>query len=101
MNATHARRRVQQIVGHPLLLKPLTKELESMDVTKVRRCVYGQHNIRLGNMDSEGVIRSDRAVIFRVRGDAVYSMHENYLGKLIDGVCRTGRGELIFTLRES
>nr|WP_238418390.1 hypothetical protein [Pseudomonas cannabina] len=72
-----------------------------MDVSKVKRCVYGQRNIRLGNMDSEGIIRSDRAVIFRVRRDAVYSMHENYLGKLIDGVCRTGRGELIFTLRES
>ncbi|WP_346770425.1 hypothetical protein [Pseudomonas syringae] len=42
-----------------------------MDVTKVRLCVYGQYKTRLGKMDSEGVIRSDRAVIFRVRGDAV------------------------------
>nr|WP_057435056.1 hypothetical protein [Pseudomonas syringae group genomosp. 3] len=71
-----------------------------MDVTQVRLCVYGQHNTRLGTMDSEGVIRSDRAVIFRVRGGAVYSMHESYLGKLVGGVCRTPRGELIFTLRD-
>ncbi|KPW19750.1 hypothetical protein ALO83_102689 [Pseudomonas cannabina pv. alisalensis] len=101
MNAIHARRRVQQSVGHPLWLKHLTKERKSMDVTKVRLCVYGQNNSRLGTMDSEGVIRSDRAVIFRVRDCAVYSMHEGYLGKLVDGVCRTSRGELLFILRDS
>lgn len=71
-----------------------------MDVTKVRLCIYGQNDTMLGTMDSEGVIRSDRAVIFRVRDGAVYSMHESYLGKLIGGVCRAQRGELIFTLRE-
>lgn len=71
-----------------------------MDVTKVRLCIYGQNDTMLGTMDSEGVIRSDRAVIFRVRDGAVYSMHESYLGKLIGGVCRTQRGDLIFTLRE-
>lgn len=71
-----------------------------MDVTKVRLCIYGQNDTMLGTMDSEGVIRSDRAVIFRVRDGAVYSMHDSYLGKLIGGVCRTQRGELIFTLRE-
>ncbi|PYD92329.1 hypothetical protein DNF23_12995 [Pseudomonas syringae pv. pisi] len=72
-----------------------------MDFTKVRLCVYGQNNTRLGTMDSEGVVRSDRAVIFRVRDGAVYSMHESYLGKLVNGVCRTSRDELIFTLRDS
>ncbi|MCI3943845.1 Prophage PssSM-02, Orf7 [Pseudomonas syringae] len=72
-----------------------------MDVIKVRLCVYGQNNTRLGTMDSEGVIRSNRSIIFRVRAGDVYSMHESYLGKLVDGVCRTARGELIFTLRES
>ncbi|EGH46333.1 MULTISPECIES: hypothetical protein [Pseudomonas syringae group] len=72
-----------------------------MDVIKVRLCVYGQNNSRLGTMDSEGVIRSDQAVIFRVRDGAVYSMHESYLGKLVEGGCRTSRGELIFALRES
>lgn len=71
-----------------------------MDVTKVRLCIYGQNDTILGTMDSEGVIRSDRAVIFRVRDGAVYSMHDSYLGKLIGGVCRTQRGELILTLRE-
>ncbi|OBS33023.1 hypothetical protein A9K81_20400 [Pseudomonas syringae pv. syringae] len=71
-----------------------------MDVTKVRLRVYGQNDTVLGTMDSEGVIRSDRAVIFRVRHGAVYSMHESYLGKLVGGVCRTPRGELIFTLRD-
>ena len=72
-----------------------------MDVTTVGSCVYGQTNTRLGTMDNEGVIRSDRAVIFRVRDSAVYSMHESYLGRLVDGVCRTDRGQIIFTLRES
>ncbi|MEQ4284488.1 hypothetical protein [Pseudomonas syringae] len=72
-----------------------------MDVIKVRLCVYGQNNSRLGTMDSEGVIRTDRAVIFRVIDGAAYSMHESYLGKLVDGVCRTSRGELIFILRDS
>lgn len=72
-----------------------------MDDTEVRLCVYGQNSTKLGTMDSEGVIRSDRALIFRVRDGAVYSVHESYLGKLVDGVCRTTRGELIFTLRDS
>jgi hypothetical protein len=71
-----------------------------MDVTKVRLCIYGQNDTLLGTMDSEGVIRSDRAVIFRVRDGAVYSMHESYLGKLVGGVCCTPRGEVIFTVRD-
>ncbi len=71
-----------------------------MDVTKVRLCIYGQNDTLLGTMDSEGVIRSDRAVIFRVRDGTVYSMHESYLGKLVDGVCCTPRGEVIFTVRD-
>ncbi|SFO58988.1 hypothetical protein SAMN05444065_14115 [Pseudomonas syringae] len=71
-----------------------------MDVTKVRLCIYGQNDTLLGTMDSEGVIRSDRAVIFRVRDGAVYSMHESYLGKLVGVVCRTPRGEVIFTVRD-
>lgn len=72
-----------------------------MDVIKVRLCVYGQNNTKLGTMDNEGVIRSDQAVIFRVRDGAVYSMHGSYLGRVVDGVCRTDRGQIIFTLRES
>lgn len=71
-----------------------------MDVTKVRLCIYGENETLLGTMDSEGIIRSDRAVIFRVRDGAVYSMHESYLGKLVGGVCRTPRGEVIFTVRD-
>lgn len=96
----HACRSAQRSVSNPLWLRLPIKVQENMDVTKVRLCVYGQHNTRLGTMDSKGVIRSDRAVIFRVRNGAVYSMHESYLGKFVDGVCRTPRGELIFTLRD-
>lgn len=70
----------------------LSGSSKRMDVTKVGFCVYGQTNTRLGTMDSEGVIRSDRAVIFRVRDGAVYSMHESYMGRLVGGVCRTDRG---------
>jgi len=70
-----------------------------MDVIKIGLCVYGKTNVRLGVMDGEGIIRSNRAVIFRVLKGAVYSAHGSYLGKLVDGVCRTDRGDLIFTLR--
>ncbi len=37
-------------------------------------------------------------MIFRIINDRVYSMHEQYLGRLKYGMAMTDRGELIFTI---
>lgn len=71
-----------------------------MDVMHIALCVYGPGHVLLGTMDSEGVVWSNQVVIFRIKQGLVYSMHECYLGKLVDGACRKNRGELIFTLRD-
>lgn len=63
--------------------------------------VFGQNNAKLGWMDSEGIIRSEGTVIFRVVNGAIYSMHGGYLGRLMDGVGKTDRGQLIFRLHHS
>ncbi|POR67129.1 hypothetical protein BKM10_02340 [Pseudomonas syringae pv. syringae] len=44
-----------------------------------------------------GNIWSDTTMIFRIINDRVYSMHEQYLGRLKYGMAITDRGELIFT----
>lgn len=61
--------------------------------------VYSPRNARLGRRSVDGNIWSDRTMIFRIIDDRVYSMHDQYLGRLNYGMAMTDRGELIFTLR--
>jgi hypothetical protein len=72
-----------------------------MDIGRSDFEVYGQNNARLGWMDSEGIIRSNETVIFRVVNGSIYSMHGGYLGRLLDGVGKTDRGQLIFRLHHA
>ncbi|EGH30063.1 hypothetical protein PSYJA_14242 [Pseudomonas syringae pv. japonica str. M301072] len=61
--------------------------------------VYGQNNARLGVLDVKGNVWSGDIAIFRIVDDRVYSMHEQYLGRLKYGMAMTDRGELIFIVR--
>lgn len=61
--------------------------------------VYGQYNARLGVLDAKGNVWSGDIAIFRIVDDRVYSMHEQYLGRLKYGMAMTDRGELIFIVR--
>ncbi|BCS46584.1 MULTISPECIES: hypothetical protein [Pseudomonas syringae group] len=58
--------------------------------------VYGPGNAWLGRRAVDGNIWSGKTMIFRIIDDRVYSMHEQYLGKLRYGIATTCRGELIF-----
>jgi hypothetical protein len=72
-----------------------------MQITNADFEVYGQNNAKLGWMDGQGVVRSNEVVIFRVENGVIYSMHGSYLGRLMDGVGKTDRGQLIFSLRHA
>jgi hypothetical protein len=69
-----------------------------MDVNQVGWTAYGHNRAKLGRLDSDGCIRHQGAVVFRIVGDAIYSMHERYLGRLQRGIGSTERGELLFVL---
>lgn len=69
-----------------------------MQCTTVTNEVYGPKNARLGRRAVDGNIWSGRILIFRIIDDRVYSMHEQYLGRLKYGMAMTDRGELIFTI---
>ncbi|MCF5747423.1 hypothetical protein [Pseudomonas tremae] len=61
--------------------------------------VHGRNNARLGRREVDGNIWLGRTLIFRIIDDWVYSMHEQYLGRLKYGKAMTDRGELIFMVR--
>lgn len=71
-----------------------------MDISENTVEVYGQNDAKLGRMDSQGIVRWGETVIFRVVNGVIYSMHGGYLGRLLNGVGKTDRGQLIFTLRD-
>lgn len=68
------------------------------DVNQVGWIAYGQNRAKLGRLGSDGCIRHHGAVVFRIEGDAIYSMHERYLGRLQHSIGSTERGELLFVL---
>ncbi|QHF03282.1 hypothetical protein N015_13045 [Pseudomonas asturiensis] len=70
-----------------------------MECTTTADDVYSPRNASLGRRAVDGNIWSDRTMIFRIIDDRVYSMHDQYLGRLKYGMAMTDRGELIFTLR--
>lgn len=70
-----------------------------MEAAKEEFDVYSPNSVKLGQMDDQGVVRAGDTVIFRVENGAIYSMHGGYLGKLINGVGKTNRGEMLFSLR--
>jgi len=69
-----------------------------MECTTATNEVYGPYNAKLGQRGADGNIWSGRTLIFRIIDDRVYSMHEQYLGRLKYGMAMTDRGELIFTI---
>jgi hypothetical protein len=69
-----------------------------MDVCQIGWIAYGQNRVELGRLGGDGCVRHQSAVVFRIKGDAVYSMHERYLGRLQHGICTTDRGEPLFVL---
>ncbi|WP_116867135.1 hypothetical protein [Pseudomonas syringae] len=70
-----------------------------MECTTTADEVYGPRNARLGRRAVDGNIWSETTMIFRIIDDRVYSMHEQYLGRLKYGMAITDRGELIFMVR--
>lgn len=70
-----------------------------MECTTTTNEVYGPYNAKLGLRCADGNIWSGRILIFRIIDDRVYSMHEQYLGRLKYGMAITDRGELIFMVR--
>ncbi|MGQ3820308.1 hypothetical protein [Pseudomonas alliivorans] len=67
-----------------------------MECTTLTNEVYGPNNAKLGRRGIDGNVWSGRTLIFRISGDRVYSMHEQYLGRLKYGMAMTDRGKLIF-----
>ena len=72
---------------------------EVLECTTTADEVYGPRNARLGRRAVDGNIWSETTMIFRIIDDRVYSMHEQYLGRLKYGMVMTDRGELIFMVR--
>ncbi|WP_122501499.1 hypothetical protein [Pseudomonas viridiflava] len=70
-----------------------------MECTTTTDEVYGLNNAKLGRRCADGNVWSDKTLIFRIIDDRVYSMHEQYLGRLRYGMAMTDKGELIFMLR--
>ena len=69
-----------------------------MDVCQIGWIAYGQNRVELGRLGGDGCIRHQGAVVFQIKGDAIYSMHERYLGRLQKSIGATDRGELLFVL---
>lgn len=69
-----------------------------MAIEQTRCIAYGKNRVEIGQMDSDGYIRRQGTVVLRVKNNSIYSMHDMYLGRLKDGVGKTDRGELLFTL---
>ena len=70
-----------------------------MECTTTTDEVYGPRNARLGRRAVDGNVWSGKTMIFRITGNRVYSMHDQYLGRLRYGMAMTDKGELIFMLR--
>ncbi len=70
-----------------------------MECTTTTDEVYGPRNARLGRRAVDGNVWSGKTMIFRITGNRVYSMHDQYLGRLRYGMAMTDRGEMIFMLR--
>lgn len=61
--------------------------------------VYGQNSLHLGQMDEYGVVRLSGKVVLRVVRGSIFSMHGSYMGKCKNGVGKSDRGQLLFTLK--
>ncbi|MCF5714511.1 hypothetical protein I9H06_10835 [Pseudomonas tremae] len=70
-----------------------------MECTTTTDEVYGPRNARLGRRAIDGNVWSGKKMIFRIIDDRVYSMHDQYLGRLKYGMAMTDRGELIFIVK--
>ncbi|WP_434681297.1 hypothetical protein J3P77_09405 [Pseudomonas sp. R1-18] len=69
-----------------------------MEVVKTGNRVFGRNGIELGYVDEHGLVWSDNAVVFRIVRGAVYSAHDQYLGKLEGGIGVTSRGQILFSV---
>ncbi|WP_323158274.1 hypothetical protein [Pseudomonas viridiflava] len=67
-----------------------------MECTTTADEVYGPRNVKLGRRAIDGNIWSGKRMVFKIIDDHVYSVHDQYLGKLKYGMAMTDRGELIF-----
>lgn len=72
-----------------------------MDVNQVGWIAYGSNRVQLGRLDKDGCIRHHGVVVFRIKDDAIYSMHDRYLGRMMHSVGSTDKGELLFVLSRS
>lgn len=61
---------------------------------------YGINGVLLGRMESDGCIRKDGVMIFKIVDGMVYSMHEQCLGRYANGVGKHWGGMTIFSLWE-
>lgn len=68
-----------------------------MEATLTHCEIYGLNGYKIGRLDREGFIWSDKTIVMRVVEGRIYSMHQKYLGRFKNGVAKTDRGEVIFT----
>lgn len=69
-----------------------------MEVDQVGWIAYGSNRVQLGRLDEDGCVRYGGSVVFRIKGGAIYSMHDLYLGRMTHSIGSTDRGELLFVL---
>lgn len=63
--------------------------------------VYRSDGVMIGLMDRYGCVFTkdvNGALLFKVREGKVYSLHDQFLGRFLDGVAKTDHGEVIFTV---
>jgi len=63
---------------------------------------YGDKAVQIGLIDNDGFVRAsddqDR-LIYRIEGEQVYDMDDNYLADINEGTAVTAKGERLFTIQ--
>jgi hypothetical protein len=63
---------------------------------------YGEQAAQIGLINNDGFVRStddhDR-LIYRIEGEQVYDMEDNYLADIDEGTAITAQGEHLFTIQ--
>ncbi|MDD2106811.1 hypothetical protein [Pseudomonas asiatica] len=70
----------------------------SKDYSKGRYNVFGPDRKQIGRIDEDEFIRSGANLIYRIDGDEIYSMDGKHLGFIDDGIGRTPKGDMLFTI---
>ncbi|TWI57448.1 hypothetical protein IQ22_00664 [Pseudomonas duriflava] len=63
---------------------------------------YGKDAKQIGLINQDGFVRSSddsNVLIYRIDGDQVYDMDDNYLGDIDEGTAISANGEHLFTIQ--